>query len=80
MELIHNNHQYFHSIIKTSMFGGVSTESFTHKVNTKTHIITKLTTNEWNVEIKAISDEIGNDLFNNTHYDLEYKDPVIDYR
>ena len=80
MKLIHNNHQYFHSITTTSMFGGVSTERCKHKVNTKTNVITKLTTEQWNAELEVIGEEMGIELFNNTLWDLEYKDSFIDCR
>ena len=76
--LIHNGWQYFHSQIITSPFGGKMIEARPQRHNIKTKEIVLIS--DWNTEILKVIDEIGDDKFDNTIWDLDYHNPFIDYR
>lgn len=76
--LIHNGWRYYHSEITTSPFGGRTIEMNHQKHNVITKIILPIT--DWGKEMMIIMNEMGEDKFNNTIWDLDYDNPFIDYR
>ena len=76
--LIHDGWRYYHSEITTSPFGGQTIETNHQRHNLKTKEIEKI--DGWNKHMIAIMDDIGDEKFDNTTWDLDYYNPFVDYR
>ena len=78
--LIHNGWRYFHSEITTSMFGGKTIREKHQRHNIVTGEIKLIKSSDWGKHMFSIMDDIGDDIFNETSWDLDYKNPFVDCR
>lgn len=78
--LIHKGWRYFHSEITTSMFGGRTIRERHQRHNIATKEIQYIKGEDWGKHMFNIMDDIGDDVFEGTEWDLDYENPFVDCR